>query len=86
MKSSVSAIEYDKVSSQVSILQEREAEYMTREIKLQERIAKYENMERENVELNDKLKEEEELRIEIDEEADVVRKRLEEFDPIFRNE
>ena len=48
---------------------------MSREIKLHERISKYENMERENVELNDRLKEEEELRIEIDEEADIIRKR-----------
>ena len=59
---------------------------MSREIKLHERISKYENMERENVELNDRLKEEEELRIEIDEEADIIRKRLEEFDLGFRNE
>jgi hypothetical protein len=54
---------------------------MDREVELYKRISQYENMERENIDLKDRLKEAEEFRIETDAESEILRLKLEELDP-----
>jgi len=63
------------------MLRERQAEWIDREIKLEKKLSSFQNMDRDNVEVQDKLRESEQDRVESEEEMTIIKRRLESFDP-----
>mmetsp|Transcript_25522 Transcript_25522/g.44493 ORF Transcript_25522/g.44493 Transcript_25522/m.44493 type:complete len:2210 (+) Transcript_25522:2881-9510(+) len=86
LRNSIPIDDYEDVSLQLAILRDKQAEWLDREVTLYRRIARFENMERENVELNDKVRKFEEFSIESEADFEVISRRLEALDPQYRLE
>jgi Ca2+-binding EF-hand superfamily protein/chromosome segregation ATPase len=86
LRYSIPLDDYEGVSLQLAILRDRQAEWLDREVTLYRRISRFENMDSENLELNEKVRKLEEFAIETDAEFEVVSRRLEALDPQYRLE
>lgn len=86
VKNSVPNETYEELYCQNTMLRERQAEWIDREIKLEKKLSSFQNMDRDNVEVQDKLRESEQDRVESEEEMTIIKRRLESFDPQFKRE
>lgn len=86
LRNSVPIDKYEQLEHYLDILREKQAEWIYRESNLYKRISKLENADRENYELGEKLRRQEDLKIELEAELDLVSRRLESLDPSFRLE
>jgi hypothetical protein len=86
VKNSVPNHTFQEVSDQLQILKEKQADWIDREVDLYKKLGTYETMDRENLELQDKLRESEETRVENESEFEIIKRRLEALDPAFKRE
>ena len=86
LRNSVAIDKYEQLEHYLEILREKQADWIIRESDLYKRISKLENAERDNYELNEKMRKQEELKIEFEAEMDLVSRRLESLDPNFKLE
>ena len=86
LRNSVSLEDFELLQMQQQALREKQANWLEREVQLYKRVARFENMERENHEMQEKLKSLEETRLDLQTEFEVVCKRLEALDPAFHIE
>lgn len=86
LRNSVSLDDFEQLQMQLQALREKQANWLEREVQLYKRVARFENMERENHEIQEKLKSMEETRLDLQTEFEVVCKRLEALDPAFHIE
>lgn len=86
LRLSVPYDQYEEVCHDLNLHREKLADCLDREAQLYKRLARFENMERENYEMSEKLKESRETRIEIDSELEMLSSRLEAYDPYFKLE
>ncbi|CAG9327185.1 unnamed protein product [Blepharisma stoltei] len=86
LRQSVQIDRYEAIEHQLDIAQEKLADSIVKEADLYKRLSKYENMERENIQLHEKIRNYDDLKIDMDAELDMVSRRLESYDPSFRLE
>lgn len=76
--------EYQSIQSENEILKHKNADYIDRNSKMAEKMAKLQTSLRENMEAEEKLKTLQEVKEDIENEYEVVRKRLEIVDPAYK--
>ena len=86
LRQSVPNDHFEGVSQQLELLREKQADWLVREANLYKRLSKFENLERENHDLKESAKNQEELNYELETELASVSRRLEGVDPDFRLE
>ena len=86
LRNSVALDKFEHLEHNLDMLREKQAEWIVREAYLYKRIAKLENAERDNYELNEKMRKQEEMKIEIESELDLIGRRLEMLDPSYKLE
>jgi calcium-binding protein CML len=86
LRNSISIDKYEQLEFHLDLLREKQAEWVYREAQLYSRISKLENADRENYELGEKLRKQDDLKIELESELDLVSRRLEDLDPLFKLE
>lgn len=86
LRNSVAIDKFEQIEHSLEILREKQADWIVREAYLYKRISKLENAERDNYDLTEKMRKQEDLKIEIESELDLVSRRLEVLDPSFKLE
>lgn len=86
LRNSIPIDKYEQVEHHLDILREKQSEWIYREAQLYQRISKLENADRENYELSEKMRKQDDLKIELESELDLVSRRLESLDPMFKLE
>ena len=76
--------EYQSVQSENEILKQKNADYIDRNCKMAGKLAKVQTQLRENMEAEEKLKTLQEMKEDVENEYEVLRKRLELIDPGFK--
>lgn len=76
--------EFQVVSKQLEVAKQRQNELVLRNSKLVKQIADCQKKLRDNMEAEEQLKYLQEVKDEVEEEHEIVKKRLEAFDPVFR--
>ena len=85
-RNSIAIDKYEQLEYTLDILREKQAEWIYREAQLYARISRLENADRENYELSEKLRKQDDLKIELESELDIISRRLESLDPLFKLE
>ena len=80
MKLAVPLTEFQSVQSENDILKQKNADYIERNSKLAHRVSKLQTQLRENLEAEERLRNIQEMKDDIENEYEVVRKRLENVD------
>lgn len=86
LRNSIPVDKYEQLEHHLDILREKQSEWIYREAQLYQRISKLENADRENYELSEKMRKQDDLKIELESELDLVSRRLESLDPLFKLE
>lgn len=84
LKMAVPQTEYEAAQGENEVLKQRNADYIERNSKLAERVSKLQTQVRENRESEEKLRLIQESKDELENEYELVRKRLEQADPQYR--
>jgi chromosome segregation ATPase len=84
LRLAVPLTEYQGIQSENDLLKQRNADYIDRNSRLAERVARLQTQVRENLEAEEKLRAMQEQRDDLENEYEVVRKRLEHCDPQFK--
>jgi len=84
LRLAVPLTEYQSVESENEVLKQKNADFIDRNSKMAEKMAKLQTQLRENMEAQEKLKVLQEVKDDLEGEYEVVRKRLEQVDPAYR--
>ena len=84
LRLAVPLTEYQGIQTENDLLKQRNADYIDRNSRLAERVARLQTQVRENLEAEEKLRAMQEQRDDLENEYEVVRKRLEHCDPQFK--
>lgn len=76
--------EYQTVQAENEILKLKNADYIDRNSKMAEKVSKLQTQVRENMEADERLKVLQEMKEDLENEYEIVRKRLEQIDPQFK--
>jgi hypothetical protein len=81
LRMAVPRTEYECLQSEAAVLKQKNADYIERNSKLAERVSKLQTQVRENMEGEERLRNAQEARDDLENEYEIVRKRLEHIDP-----
>ncbi len=84
LRLAVPLTEYQSVQSENDILKQRNADYIERNSKMALKVAKLQTKVRENLEAEESLRNLQESKDDLENEYEVIRKRLENVDPQFK--
>lgn len=84
LRLAVPRTEYEALLGENEVVKQRNADYIERNSKLAERVSKLQTSVRENLEAEEKLRNLQESKDDLENEYEVVRRRLESLDPHFR--
>ena len=76
--------EFESLQSEAAVLKQKNADYIERNSKLAERVSKLQTQVRENMEAEERLRILQESKDDLENEYEVVKKRLEQIDPQFK--
>jgi len=81
LRMAVPRTEYESLQSETAVLKQKNADYIERNSKLAERVSKLQTQVRENLESEELVRNVQEAKDDLENEYEVVKKRLEHVDP-----
>lgn len=84
LRLAVPRTEYEAVQNENAVIKQRNADFIDRNSKLAEKVSKLQTQVRENLEAEERMRNLQETKDDLENEYEVVRKRLEQVDPQFK--